>query len=215
MDLISDLAFGEPFGCLVRGAYHDCVRKLFLYLKFMSLAGAPRYYPWLEKVLMKFLPGSVLAGVIQHQQYADTRINKRLDTATSRPDFMTAFMKKNINYETMSRKEILATFNFVIVGGAETSATVLTGLFTHIARDERIKQRLVREIRYNFKEEADIRIDELKNLPYLDAVLNEGLRMCNPVPCGLPRVVPPGGDTYCGVYRPEGVGYKVSKAIIL
>ena len=29
--------------------------------------------------------------------------------------------------------------------------------------------------------------------------------MCNPVPGGLPRVVPDGGDTYDGVYLPGGV----------
>ncbi|KAF1998139.1 putative RNA polymerase II mediator complex component Srb8 [Amniculicola lignicola CBS 123094] len=204
MDVVSDLAFGRPFGCLENGEYHEWVRTLFTYLKFMTLAGIPRYYPLFAKLLESLIPKSIAAGVAQHQRYADMQISKRLDTATNRPDFMTPFMKNNANSEIMSRKEILATFNFVIVGGQETTATVLTGLFTHIAGDKRIRKRLCDEVRGHFKTEADITIDATKDLVYLDAVLNEGLRMCNPVPCGLPRKVPPGGDTYCGVHLPGG-----------
>ena len=205
MDVIGDLAFGEPFGCIERGEYHVWVRTLFMYLKGMSLAAAPRYYPALESVLMKLIPQSVIDGQLQHQQFANERINKRLDTATDRPDFMASFMKNNINFENMSRAEILSTFNFIIVGGAETSATVLTGLFNHLSRNDAIMRQLCDEIRAAFKREEDITIDACQGLPYLEAVLNEGLRMCNPIPSGLPRVVPPGGDTYSGVYLPGGV----------
>jgi cytochrome P450 len=207
MDVIGDLCFGHPFGCLARGEYHDWVRTLFMYLKFMSLAAVPRYYPWLQWTLEWLMPKSIMKGVMKHQAYAYEQINKRLDSNTSRPDFMTAFLKKNGNFETMSRKEILATFNFVIVGGSETSATVLTGLFSHISRDEQIRRRLSNEIRERFKTEDDLDIDTIEELPYLEAVLQEGLRVCNPVPCGLPRVVPPGGDTYCGHFLPAGVSY--------
>ncbi|KAI4121446.1 MAG: hypothetical protein LQ338_006353 [Usnochroma carphineum] len=204
MDVIGDLAFGEPFGCIERGEYHTWVRTLFMYLKGMSLAAAPRYYPTLEFLLQKLMPQSIIDGQLQHQQYAHERINKRLDKRSNRPDFMTPFMKNNVDFTTMSRAEILSTFNFIIVGGAETSATVLTGLFNHLSRNEAVMRRLCDEIRGAFKREEDITVDACKDLPYLEAVLNEGLRMCNPIPSGLPRVVPPGGDTYCGVYLPGG-----------
>lgn len=176
-----------------------------MYLKGMSLAAAPRYYPTLEFLLQKLMPQSIIDGQLQHQQYAHERINKRLDKRSNRPDFMTPFMKNNVDFTTMSRAEILSTFNFIIVGGAETSATVLTGLFNHLSRNEAVMRRLCDEIRGAFKREEDITVDACKDLPYLEAVLNEGLRMCNPIPSGLPRVVPPGGDTYCGVYLPGGV----------
>ncbi|PSN61434.1 cytochrome P450 [Corynespora cassiicola Philippines] len=204
MDVIGDLAFGEPFGCLERGDYHDWVRTLFMYLKFMSLAAAPRYWPLLEAVLKRLMPASIMEGQRRHESYANERINKRLNSAASRPDFMAAFQKKMAGPHSMSHREIASTFNFVIVGGSETSATVLTGLFCHISRDERVRRRLCEEIRARFEGEEGITIDKVQGLPYLEAVLNEGLRMCNPIPCGLPRVVPPGGDTYCGVYLPGG-----------
>jgi cytochrome P450 len=205
MDVIGDLAFGEPFGCLANGEYHDWVRTLFMYLKFMSVAAAPRYYPWLEAALMKLIPFSVMEGQRTHAVYAHERINKRLEMDTARSDFMSAFMKKNHNFSVLSRRELLATFDFVIIGGSETTATVLTGLFTHLASELRVRERLCAEIRARFEKEEDIDFDSIRGLPYLEAVLNEALRMCNPIPSGLPRMVPKGGDTYCGEYLPEGV----------
>ncbi|KAI4156798.1 MAG: hypothetical protein L6R39_001020 [Caloplaca ligustica] len=196
MDVIGDLAFGEAFGCLKNGEYHSWVRTLFSYLKGMSLAAAPRYYPTTEFLFEKLIPKSVLEGQRRHTEYAHEKINRRLDMKTDRPDFMTPFMRNNANFETMSRDEILATFNFIIVGGSETTATALTGVFNHLAKkeNEQIMARLCTEIRTAFKTEEDITIDATRDLPYLEAVINEGLRMCNPVPGGLPRVVPEGDE---------------------
>ncbi len=215
MDVIGDLAFGEPFGCLKTGEYHTWVRTLFNYLKGMSLAAAPRYYPSVEFLFMKLIPKSVIEGQRQHTQYANKMINRRLDLKTDRPDFMTPFMKNNVNFEHMSRDEILSTFNFIIVGGSETTATTLTGIFNHLSRNEHILHRLSAEIRAKFQREADITIDAIRDLPYLEAVLNEGLRMCNPIPGGLPRVVPEGGDTYAGVYLPGGVSNTSSQYVVV
>jgi len=117
MDVIGDLAFGEAFGCLKTGDYHSWVRTLFSYLKGMSLAAAPRYYPTTESLFEKLIPKTVLEGQRQHTQYAYEKIDHRLDTKTDRPDFMTPFMKNKANYDIMSRDEILATFNFIIIGG--------------------------------------------------------------------------------------------------
>lgn len=207
MDVIGDLAFGESFGCLKNGEYHSWVRTLFSYLKGMSLAAAPRYYPTTEFLFEKLIPKSVLEGQRRHTEYAHEKINRRLDMKTDRPDFVTPFMKNNANYEVMSREEILATFNFIIVGGSETTATALTGVFNHLTKKENrgIMSRLCEEIRTTFKKEKDITIDATKELPYLEAVINEGLRVCNPIPGGLPRVVPEGGDSYCGFFLPGGV----------
>lgn len=44
----------------------------------------------------------------------------------------------------------------------------------------------------------------VKNLPYLAACINEGLRLHSTVGAGLPRVVPPGGLMVCGRMYCEG-----------
>jgi cytochrome P450 len=47
-------------------------------------------------------------------------------------------------------------------------------------------------------------ISVLDKLPYLDAVITEGLRCRSPVPMTLFRVVPSGGKTIAGYYIPSG-----------
>jgi cytochrome P450 len=207
MDVIGDLAFGESFDCLGRGEYHEWVRTLFTFLKYMSLGAAPRYYPTLEFLLKKLMPKSVMEGQRKHMQYAFEKINRRIDLKSDRPDFMTPFMKNNVNFQSVSRDEILATFNFVIIGGSETSATALTGIFNHLSRKENkhVLERLTADINAKFGSHEEITFDSIQSLQYLEAVINEGLRVCNPIPGGLPRVVPVGGDTYCGVFLPGGV----------
>jgi hypothetical protein len=49
--------------------------------------------------------------------------------------------------------------------------------------------------------------DDVKDLPYLRAVIDEGLRYYATMSTGLPRLVPEGGAVFGGVYIPEGVSY--------
>ncbi|KAF2196111.1 cytochrome P450 [Delitschia confertaspora ATCC 74209] len=158
----------------------------------------------MESILMKLMSKSITEGQLKHDKYAHERLNRRLDSTTSRKDFMSTFMENYVNFEVMSRKEILSTFNFVIVGGGETCATILTGIFCHLRLNEPVRSRLCEEVRARFEKEDDITIDAIKELPYLEAVSSEGLCMRNPIPFGLPRVAAKGSDTYCGVYLPEG-----------
>ena len=46
--------------------------------------------------------------------------------------------------------------------------------------------------------------EQVKRLPYLEAVINEALRMHSTSSMGLPRLVPAGGVTVSGRYFPEG-----------
>ena len=46
--------------------------------------------------------------------------------------------------------------------------------------------------------------EQVKRLPYLEAVINEALRIHSTSGIGLPRLVPEGGLTVCGQFFPEG-----------
>lgn len=68
-----------------------------------------------------------------------------------------------------------------------------------------ILDRLTAEIRGAFKSDADIRFEELVKLPYMTAVIEEGLRIFPSAPIGFVRTVPEGGDTVDGHFVPGGV----------
>ena len=211
MDVIGDLALGESFHMLETGEYHDWVRTLFKYVQLITIAAAPRYYSVkaTEFVIQHLMPRIVSDQQKTHKRYSDEMINRRLDSQAERPDFMTPFMKNNVDYKMMSKEEIFSNFSFIILGGSETTAAVSIGLINHLCRNPHIRARLTNEIRDCFLSEKDINLDTLNDaassLPYLEAVIQEALRMCSPIPTGLPRKVPPGGDTYCGVFLPAGV----------
>lgn len=92
-----------------------------------------------------------------------------------------------------------------VFAGSETTATLLSGTTYYLLRNPEKMARLVKEVRGTFKSEEDINFRSVSELKYLVACLEEGLRIYPPVPTGLPRRVPPGGDTIAGKFVPEGV----------
>ena len=55
-----------------------------------------------------------------------------------------------------------------------------------------------------FKEFNENKDESLDDLPYLDAVIKEGLRCFPPIPMSQPRYVPTGGRTIDGYFIPAG-----------
>ena len=56
-----------------------------------------------------------------------------------------------------------------------------------------------------FKKAEDINLQNVSNLRYYEAVIEETFRMYPPGLAGQPRVAPKGGDTVRGYFVPEGV----------
>jgi cytochrome P450 len=56
--------------------------------------------------------------------YTKDKIEKRIDQGTDRPDFMLFVLRHN-DEKGMSREDIQATFNVLMVAGSETTATLL------------------------------------------------------------------------------------------
>ena len=86
---------GEPFGYVVAGEYHEWIRPLHDYLKVVTLAAVPRFWPTLPFLLEKMIREKVKNGQRRHQKYVDDKVNHRLDSKMDRADFMTPFVKKN------------------------------------------------------------------------------------------------------------------------
>lgn len=95
----------------------------------------------------------------------------------------------------------------ISIAGTETTAGFLAGLFNQLLRDSRVLNKLKDEIRSNFKTDAEINFEDLVKLPYLTAVIEEGLRIFPSAPIGFVRTVPQGGDTIDGEFVPEGVSH--------
>ncbi|KAF2808985.1 cytochrome P450 [Mytilinidion resinicola] len=173
------------------GAIEQATRRV-------ATAGSPP-----QTFLQSCIPGRISET---RQKHLDTSREKILN-ATNNPnkDFLYYVMKQQDKGE-LNLNEVIVNDALFIIAGTETTAGFLTGLFNLITRPENqhILSRLKEEIRSNFKSDGDLNFEDLVKLPYMTAVIDEGLRMFPSAPIGFVRTVPAGGDTVCGHFIPEG-----------
>ncbi len=74
-------------------------------------------------------------------------------------------------------------------------------LFYYILSDRKVYTRLTREIDEHISQHGELDSSGLHKLPYLHAVVQEGLRLGTPFP-GLPRVTPSNGLMLDGTFVP-------------
>ncbi|KAH7629312.1 cytochrome P450 [Sordaria sp. MPI-SDFR-AT-0083] len=125
-----------------------------------------------------------------------------LKSDTGRSCMLDEWVKNGIS-QRMAALEVSAQ----LPAGSDTTATALQGTMLYLLSHPTAYSRLKSEIATGIREgriSSPITDKEARQLPYLQAVLNEGIRMVPPVMNGFPRQVPPEGDTICGRFIPGG-----------
>jgi cytochrome P450 len=102
----------------------------------------------------------------------------------------------------------------LIVGGSETTATVLSGATYLLASHKEVRERLHQEIKTRFANQDEIDLLSVQTLDYMMAVLKEVMRIYPAVPSAIPRITPPQGTTIRGEYVPGDVSMFHSIKII-
>ncbi|KAM7205433.1 cytochrome p450 [Naviculisporaceae sp. PSN 640] len=119
-------------------------------------------------------------------------------------DMLGAWMKAGL-----TKDECETEVPFQMVAGSDTTATAMRATFLQLCVNRQAYNRLQQEIDAAIEEKRVSRpvitAEESKRLPYLQAVILEGLRMQTPFTGLLAKEVPPGGDTINGVFIPGGV----------
>lgn len=116
---------------------------------------------------------------------------------------MSYILREN-NEKGMSEDELKVGAQVLIIAGSETTATLLSGATYLLLSNGDALEKLKQEIRSSFKNEDEIDMQSTAGLPYLNAVLEESLRMYPPVPNTLPRTTPAPGEVVCGKFVPAG-----------
>lgn len=100
------------------------------------------------------------------------------------------------------------------ISGSETTATLLSGAVSQLLNNPSALKETVDEIRGAFHSIDEIDLFSTAKLPYMLAVLNETMRIYNPVPAQPTRESPPGGDTIDGKFVPEYTVVYVSQYVM-
>lgn len=133
------------------------------------------------------------------------KVHRRLQSQTTRPDFTSYIVKHSKDGMGLTPSEIDANAAVFVLAGSETTAALLSGCVYYLLRHRDKYLRLVREIRGAFDDSSDINLSAIAELPYLNAVLRETMRIYPPIPAMLPRVVPEGVAFINGQCVPGGV----------
>ncbi|KAJ5364467.1 uncharacterized protein N7496_010180 [Penicillium cataractarum] len=209
-DLIGDLAFGEPFGCLSENEYHWWVMVILDAVKASAYLKVFWFYPILLPLFILLVPRHMLKKRKASFKLSVEKVRRRLARQTTRPDFTSYIIKHSHGGRGLSLPEIDANAGVFVLAGSETTAALLTGCTYYLLRHREKYVRLVREIRGAFAQVSEIKLSALVGLPYLNAVLTEALRIYPPIPSMLPRLVPQGGAFIDGQYVPAGVSVSIS-----
>lgn len=103
-DVIGDLAYGDPFGCLEKSAYHPWIKLIFTHFKGMTINNAVSKFPLARFLLRLFTPQRVLDDVKEHHAFNESQVAKRLSVQEPRPDFMQSMInarEKNVSCHSL------------------------------------------------------------------------------------------------------------------
>ncbi|KAI3323827.1 cytochrome P450 [Xylariaceae sp. AK1471] len=224
-DTIGDLAFGAPFGMLKSGADMAEVR--------ISLNAPPVYAPAVEilnrrgevsaalgclpsiKPYAKWLPDPFFSqGLTAVQNLAGiaiARVKDRLENPpdTNRKDLLARLQEgRDEKGNPLGFEELTAEALTQLIAGSDTTSNSSCALLYYSARTPGVLQKLQKELDAAIPND-DTKVpdyESVRNLPYLEAVINETLRIHSTSGIGLPRQIPedsPGIHLH-GHYFPPG-----------
>ncbi|KAL2846419.1 cytochrome P450 [Aspergillus pseudoustus] len=217
-DIIGELSFGDSFRMLEIGTKNQYIADLETVAK---IGGIRATFPFVMAVA-GFLPLSIFKEVVESTDrivsYATQSVERykahlamNPDEAKTKPTLFTKLYgasqsqgknQKN-GEECLSDQEIRNDAQSFIIAGSDTTANTLTYLVWSVLRDENIRRKLIAELNKSVGEK-ELSDAELRELPYLNQVISEALRLYPAVPSALPRVVPDKGSTLAGYWLPSG-----------
>ncbi|KAK6189218.1 hypothetical protein LQW54_013500 [Pestalotiopsis sp. IQ-011] len=207
LDVIGDISFGDAFGFLNQD--QDLYRYNEIHDESLPVMNIISTMPWIATILYRWPLNLLLpkegdqVGFGRLMGFAKSLIDKRLRPG-SRPqkDMTQAFINNG-----MSRSELIQQVFVQIIAGSVSSATAMCMTLLCLITTPTSYTTLQKEIDTAIRDgriSYPIAESEAKKLPYLQAVIREGLRMYPPVTGLGSKQVPKGGDLINGHFVPEG-----------
>lgn len=215
-DIIGNLAFGETFGALDTDERHPWIAITMGALTKGALVDSFKRFPMLASIV-KLVMHKQIAALIddtnKNEELAIKLVNRRVSRPVTRKDFLTRILEQRSrvdadpdskHHHKVSDVELAAHVSDFVLAGSETTSTVLSTATYYLLKNPNVYEKLSSEIRSAFKSGDVINEATTRDLTYLNAVCKEAMRIYAPLPLGLPREVPEGGDTVAGHYLPAG-----------
>ncbi|OTA69127.1 cytochrome P450 [Hypoxylon sp. EC38] len=214
MDCVGDLSYGRPFGCLDQG---EDVHKFVKWNEdFFSIAIVISNFHWLTKIFFRapfnrIYPSTLdKDGVGKYMALAHAAVEKSFGNEDSRQrDVLASFIEQGV-----TKEEAINELMLQVVAGTDSTATGIRMTLLLLVSNPVAYQKFKSEIDDAIaggRISSPIKDTEARQLPYLQAVIKEGLRAFPVVTATFFKKVPKGGDTISGYFVPEGteIGHNV------
>ncbi|OTB06285.1 hypothetical protein M426DRAFT_21079 [Hypoxylon sp. CI-4A] len=214
MDCVGDFSYGRPFGCLDEGV--DVHKFAKWNEDFFYIANVIANYHWLTKIFFrppfnKIYPSTRdKDGVGKYMALAQAAVERSLgDGESRRRDALASFIEQGV-----TKEEAVNELMLQVVAGTDSTAAGIRMTLLFLASNPLAYNKLKSEIDAAIQNgviSSPIKDAEARQLPYLQAVIKEGLRAFPVVTATFFKKVPQGGDIINGHFVPEGteIGHNV------
>ncbi|KAK4442519.1 Pisatin demethylase [Podospora aff. communis PSN243] len=208
LDTIMKIAFSEDFGFIESESdpfgYLEMVTESVPMMTCVSNVPPLARIVTTDWVFRLLVPdGKNPRGIFKIMRITRPIITKRfLPNAPPQNDMLGSFVRHGLTESQCNNEAILQ-----VIAGSDTSATVIRATLLYIITCPRVYHTLQSEIDLAIRENrisAPVTSAEATTLPYLQAVIMEGLRIHPPFNSFPFKEVPPGGDTIDGKFVPAG-----------
>ncbi|CBX98473.1 hypothetical protein LEMA_P098820.1 [Plenodomus lingam JN3] len=194
-DVMGDVSFSRSFGMMEKGEEADVIKLLHASMEPLSIFG---HITWGLNLITR-TPFGVKA-LLEHIEWTAMVLKERKKVVPKERDIFSWLLDEedpNVTPELNSDARLL------VVAGSDTTAATLSWIAYELCKNPKVQSRLLRDINSTVSKKGFLGVDDVANIPYLDGVINEAMRLHPAVPSGVQRETPPEGITLPnGTYIP-------------
>ncbi|RAK99283.1 cytochrome P450 [Aspergillus ibericus CBS 121593] len=212
-DVMGLVGFSHDFKQLETATEHYAIKGMHDQLFMLGLLNQ---IPWLSYPLNALQPLS--GGFGSFKMYCSQMVKERQQAYNHSPDktpqdIISWLLKAQAEKDRSAPptpKALHEDSNVLILAGSDTTATTLACALHYLATHPTIYKTLQSHLDHLFPNPTHPpTYTKLRNIPYLDAILKETMRLKPAVPSGQPRVTPPEGLYIGDVYIPGAINVLV------
>lgn len=218
-DVMSNTAFGKHHGFVEEG--RDVKDMLSISEQGLKYFAFVSQVPWLDAFLDKnpvlrlgpqpLVEGYLACGKVYQNYLQDLESGKALKG--SQTHFMDKYTCLKVTTDVADDNQIMGWLMVNMVAGGDSTAGVCRSIIYWVAKHPAVYKRLRNELDKHVTR-LPAQYKEVRDLPYLSAVIWESLRYTPPVGLMLERVVPEGGLTLPdGRFIPAGVKVGINPTV--
>ncbi|QKX59663.1 uncharacterized protein TRUGW13939_06803 [Talaromyces rugulosus] len=220
-DVIGEVTFSKRFGFMESGKDDGAFAIIENSLRSAAWSG---YVPWLYWLNARLTPviGNHLAVTARQGsllKMAATAIAERKERGSSHADVLAQFFDIQKEKPIFDDISLTSQVSSNIFAGSDSTAISLSAMLLYLLKNPEKKKILLAEIeamaqKKNVKQCGIFSLEMANDMPYLQAVMWEAMRLHPAIGMNIGRRVPQGGVTIDGRYYPEGTTLSMNAWVI-